>query len=247
MLVLHMAKAHYFYLLASLSEVERIVVAHQQDFDDLINDTLTETEMTPFERILDSIAAIYVQPISNEITFDDFHSGESQALRQRSFFDECKSSICLDHLPEFDSNPFQVTYLIELLRNFEEVLIDTGGVNELVFKKEYLEELKKNKNIFSLIPQTEVKPIVVRTNKPIDPIDFLIQDVYRELDRLIGLNKLDLVLELLETQPEKTKKTFIALKDEKLDASTLLRKSGLIAKDFDDNLERLKFFLRKIA
>jgi hypothetical protein len=41
--------------------------------------------------------------------------------------------------------------------------------------------------------------------------------------------------------------TFFAIKDEKLDASSLLRKSGLNAKDFDDNLERLKFFLKKIV
>lgn len=241
-----MSKAHYFYFLAPLPELERIVKAHQLDFDELVNDTFTEAELVTYEKMLDSISAIFVQPVISELAFDDFYPKESEALKQRSFFEECKSSICLENLPDFHSNPFQVTYLNELLRNFDEVLIDTGGVSELVFKKDYLENLKKFKNIFSLVPQTEVKPLEIKTTKPIDPIDFLILDVYKEMDRLQSLEKINFVMEQMEEQSEKLKKTFSAIKDEKLDASMLLRKSGLNAKDFDDNLERLKFFLKKI-
>jgi hypothetical protein len=64
---------------------------------------------------------------------------------------------------------------------------------------------------------------------------------------LIKIEKNDSVEDLLKEQSEKLKKTFFAIKDEKLDASSLLKKSGLNAKDFDDNLERLKFFLKKIV
>jgi hypothetical protein len=241
-----MSKAHYFYFLTPLSELERIVEAHQLDFEELVNDNFTEIELVQFEKMLDSISAIFVQPIISELTFEDFYSKESEAVKQKSFFDECKSSICLENLPDFQSNPFQITYLIELLRNFDEVLIDTGGVNELVFKKEYVDNLKKYKNIFSLIPQTETKPLEIKTTKPVDPIDFLILDVYKELDRLQNMDKTSILSVQMEGQSEKLKKTFTAMKDEKLDASMLLRKSGLNAKDFDDNLERLKFFLKKI-
>ena len=242
-----MSKAHYFYSLTPLAELERLVEAHQQDFEELLNDTFSEIELVTFEKLLDSISAIFVQPIINELTFDDFFPQENEAAKQKSYFDECKSSICIENISDFHNNPFQVTYLVELLRNFDDVLIDTGGVNELVFKKEYLEDLKKFKNIFSLVPKIEKKAIEVKTNKPIDPIDFLILDVYKELDRLIKIEKNDSVEELLKEQSEKLKKTFFAIKDEKLDASSLLRKSGLNAKDFDDNLERLKFFLKKIV
>lgn len=239
-----MSQAHYFYTRLPLKELEKIVETHQDDFDELIQDTFTEEELRGLELMIDAIAAIYAQPIINEITFDDFYPKEGEAEKQQRFFEQCKSSVLLENLPDLYSNPFQATYLQELLRNFDEVLIDTGGVNELMFKKDYLENLKKFKNIFSLLPDTPPKPVEVRTSRPVDPVDFLIQDVYHELDRLA--ERLHLIHELMDSQPEKTRKTFMALKDEKLDASALLRKSGLNAKDFDDNLERLKFILRKI-
>ena len=230
-----------------LPELQRIVEAHQLDFEELINDTFSESELVNFEKLLDSISAIFVQPIISELTFGDFFVKENEAIKQKSYFDECKSSVCIENISDFHNNPFQVTYLVELLRNFNDALIDTGGVNTLVFKKEYLEDLKRFKNIFSLIPKEQNQSIEVKKSKPVDPIDFLILDVYKELDRLIKIEKNDSVEELLKEQSEKLKKTFFALKDEKLDASSLFKKSGLNAKDFDDNLERLKFFLKKIV
>lgn len=239
-----MSHAHYFYLRLPLNELVKIVETHQDDFDELIQDTFSEHELQSLERMVDSIAAIYAQPIISEMTFDDFYAKESEADKQRLFFESCKSTIVVENLPDFHGNPFQVTYLIELLRNFDEALIDTGGVNDLMFKKDYVDMLKKYKNIFSLVLGEAPKPLEVKTTKPVDPIDFLILDVYAQLDRL--KDRMHLIHELMDSQPEKTKKTFMAMKDEKLDASTLLRKSGLIAKDFDDNLERLKFLLKKI-
>jgi len=241
-----MAKSHCFYMLFPLPELERVVKIFQLDFDELINDTFTDSELVNFEKMLDSISAIFVQPIMSELTFDDFYPKDSESIKQRAFFMECRSSIILENLPDFHDNPFQVTYLIELLRNLDEVLIDTGGINELVFKKDYLESLKRHKNIFSLLPPTILKPLEIITTKPVNPIDFLILDVYKEFDRLQKLERMDLVLEQMGTQSEKLQKTYVAMKDERLDASLLLRKSGLNPKDFDDNLERLKFFLKKI-
>lgn len=241
-----MANAHYFYLLTPLTEVEQIVEAHKLDFDELINDTFTESELVNYEQLLDTISAIFVQPIISELTFDDFYVNENQAILQKSFFEECKSSICFENIPDFHINPFQITYLNELLRNFDEVLIDTGGVNELTFKKGYLEQLKQYKNIFSLIPPSGHKILNIKTNKPVEPIDFLILDVYRELVRLSKDNKNNLINQHLEMQSEKLKKTFLVMKTDNLDASEILKKSGLNAKDFDDCLEKLKFLLKKI-
>jgi len=242
-----MSNAHYFYFLTPLAELERIVGEHQKDFEELISDTFSESEILPFEGKLDAISAVFVQPIISELTFEDFYAKESEAIKQRSFFEECRSSICLENLPDFHSNPFQITYLIELLRNFDEVLIDKGGVNELEFKKDYIDGLKRFKNIFSLVPQDGVKLLEVKTTRPVDPIDFLVLDVYKEFDRLQNLGRINVVMEQIEDHSEKMKKTFLVIKEEKLDASALLRKSGLNAKDFDDHLEKLKFFLRKIT
>jgi hypothetical protein len=67
----------------------------------------------------------------------------------------------------------------------------------------------------------------------------LIQDVYKEFDRLKNKN-----LDQNELS-EKVQKIFLIMRNEKLDSEELFRKTGLGAKDFDDGLERLKFWLRK--
>ena len=241
-----MFEAHYYYLLYPLNELERLVETHRLDFEELIKDTFSDIELENYESMLDSIAVVTPQPLISELTFEDFYVNEAQELKQRSFFEECRSSICIENLPDLHSNPFQVTYLIELLRNFEEVLIDKGGVHEIQLKKEYLVELKRHKNIFSLISEEIKKPTEVTTSAPVDPIDFLILDVYKEIDRLRDAQKLTEVTQGISLLSDKTQKTYMAMVDDKLDASLLLRKSGLNAKDFDDNLERLKFYLKKI-
>lgn len=241
-----MFEAHSYYLLFPLKELEKLIEAHRLDFEELINDTFMDSDLEKYEYLLDAIAVVTAQPLISELTFDDFYFSESEEIKQRSFFGECKSSICIENLPDLHNNPFQVTYLIELLRNFSEALIDRGGIHEVQFKKDYLEELKKYKNIFSLIPEEPKKSIEVKTLAPVDPIDFLILDVYKELDRLKNSDKLPDVAHGIEAQPEKTKITYKAMLGDRLDASLLLRKSGLNAKDFDDNLERLKFYLKKI-
>ena len=236
-----MSHAHYFYFKLSVQDLDKKVKALQLDFDHLVNDTFSEAELTAFEGQLDDIGAVFVQPIFSEMTFDDFYPKASEAQRQADFFKAARSSICLENIAAVETNAFQVTYLIELLRDFDEVLIDTGGVSELMFKKDYVDNLKKYKNIFSLIQDEPKKPLDVKTTRPVDPIDFLIQDVYKELIRL----KDSPVQEWVQQLPEKTQKVYQAMKDESLDASALLKKSHLNAKDFDDNLERLKFFLKK--
>lgn len=236
-----MTNAHYFYFRLSVQDLDKKVKAFQLDFDHLVNDTFSESELSSLENLLDAIGAVFVQPIFSEMTFDDFYPKLSEEQKQRDFFETARSSICLENIPAFESNPFQITYLIELLRDFDEVLIDTGSVNELMFKKDYVDNLKKYKNIFTLIADEPKKPLEVKTTRPVDPIDFLIQDVYKELKRLEPAEVAEWVKEL----PEKTQKVYQAMREEILDASTLLKKSALNAKDFDDNLERLKFFLKK--
>lgn len=236
-----MSNAHYFYFRLPVLDLDKKIKAFQLDFDHLLNDTFSEAELANLENLLDDIGAVFVQPIFTEMSFDDFYSKPSEEQKQRDFFEAARSSICLENIPAFESNPFQVTYLIELLRDFEEVLIDTGGVNELMFKKDYVDSLKKYKNIFSLLTTVEKKPLEIKTTKPVDPIDFLIQDVYKELLRLDPIQ----VSEWIKELPEKTQKVYQAMLQVGLDASELLKRSGLNAKDFDDNLERLKFFLKK--
>lgn len=234
-----MSRSHYFYLRLSVKELEKVIQGYQEEFDTLLEDTFSDDELLKYEKMIDSIAAIYVQPISNELSFDDFYAKPSEEDKQRLFFESAKSCICLDNLPYFESNPFQVTYILDLLWSFEEVLIDQGGVSELVFRKDYLEEIKKYKTMDSLISEPAPRVIENKTSIPVTPIDFLIVDIYKGLDRLVDKN-LD-----LESLSPKAQKIYEAMKGEKVDSETVFKKSGLIPKDFDDSLERLKFWLKK--
>ena len=239
-----MSRSHYFYFKLSVKDLESLVSAYQAEFDLLLEDCFTDDELTIYEKMIDAIAAVYVQPILSEMSFDDFYADEKREDMQRTFFEVAKSSICLENLPYFESNPFQVTYLKALLSRFAEVLIDRGGVNELVFKEDYLSELSKYKDIDSLIPEIEMPKPEIKTSRPVDPIDFFIFDVYKEIDRLKSTGKISDID--LEGQSEKFKKILSVMSAEKLDSSALLRKTGLNAKEFDDTLERLKFWLKKI-
>jgi hypothetical protein len=237
------ARTHYYYLRLPVKDLQRLVEAHIEEFETVVGDSFTEEELKLHEKLLDDLASVVVQPILSELSFDDFYPNPKEEEKQRQFFESCQSSICLDNLPYFESNPFQITYLIDLLWSLDEVLIDRGGVSELVFKREYIDELKKFKTMEVLLPVEKEKPIVVTTKRPVNPIDFTIQDVYKELAAVLAMG-----IEIpIAEQSEKLQKIYAAVISEKdLDADALLKRSTLIPKDFGDNLERLKFFLKKV-
>ena len=236
-----MPASQYFYLKTSVSDLEKIIESFQEEFDTMLKDAFSDDELSQLERSIDSIAAVFVQPIMSELTFDDFYVWEEFEKEQRLFFENCKSSICLENMPYLQSNSFQVTYLIELLKKFDEVLVDRGGVNELMFKGEYLKTLERFKTIDSLLGVKEERPISHKQFIPVHQIDFFVVDVYKEIDRLKKEGKLDVI----SFSSEKRMKILTMMKAEKLHPEELLRKSGLNAKDFDDHMEALKFALKK--
>ncbi len=237
-----MSQSIYLYTSVSLRTLEEVIEAFKEEFDHLLKDSFSEHELEVFEKQIDGIAAIYTQPILAELSFDDFYADPVFENDQRMFFERCKSTVVLDNLPYLESNSFQVSYLKLLLSKFDDVLIDRGGVSELCFKAQFEKDLQRYKTIDNLLHTVE-KPVETRAtpSKPVDPIDFLILDVYRELTRLKGVPVNP------EGLPPKIIKIFAVMDAEpKLGADSLLRKTSLNAKDLDDGLERLKFWLRKL-
>lgn len=230
------------FLQSELKTTEAVVSSFQEEFEASLKDTFSDEELEMFESKLDALSAVFVQPIFSELSFDDFYASPESEARQRDFFDTCRSSLSLENLPFLETNPFQVSYLKELFQRFDQCLVDRGGVEELQFKDDFLKGLGGYKDISSLIGKVEKpQPRIQKTFIPVDPIDFLMVDVYKELERLKDQS---VSLELI---PEKLRKLFYIMKEEKLmDQSLLFQRAGLNAKDFDDGLERLKFLLRKI-
>lgn len=234
-----MARSLNLYLRLPFRDLEKVVADYQQDFDQLLEDTFTDDELQFYEKKIEAIAALYVQTISPELSFDDFYPNPLQEKQQRDFFNEARSSICLENVPFLEDNPFQVSYLTDLIWSFDEVLIDRGGTFELMFRKDFLKELNGLRNLDSLIKDSPKKQAVTQSNLPVTAIDFLVQDIYQELNRLEG-NKLD-----VDELPEKAQRIFNVMRVHKSNSSELFSLVGLNPKDFDDYLEKLKFWLRK--
>jgi hypothetical protein len=236
-----MSKTFYFYLPLPLKTLDELVEGHKSDFESLLEESFSEAELVAHEKLIDSLCSIEVQPILSELTFEDFYPDENFEQKQRAFFDSCRSAICLDHLPFLETNPFQVTYLIDLLWTFEEVLIDQGGVSPLVFKKQFLEQLKKYKSLEALKGTLVPKGPAPKKADINNPIDQLLQEVSVELER-VGTK----AQTLLDNIPEKSGRILTFLLEDRFDSETLLAKTKLIPKDFGDALERLKFLLKKL-
>lgn len=229
-----MAQALYFYTRLPVRELEAIVEAHQEDFDHFLEETFSEDELQQFERKLDVMGAVWAQPILSELTFDDLDADPAREAEQRFFFEECQSSVLIENLPDLETNPFQVSWLIQLASKFDEVLVDQG---ELKFKEDFLKELRTYKSVDSFISSTMEKVVGPELGRPVTPIDFLLHDIYKELDRL---GETEVLVSI-----DKTRVLYQLMRKDKLDAHTLLRKSGLNPKDFGDHLEKLKFILKK--
>ena len=242
-----MSRDHYFYTRLKVKDLELIIKDFQEKFDEDLQNTFSDDELRTFEQKIDEMAAIFVQPVIEDLSFDDFYTNPITEQEQRKFFDECRSSISVENLPYMESNPFQISYLKDLLTKFDQVLIDSGSINPLQFKDEYLLNLRRYKDMNSIVP--EIVPRIIKTTKssmPVHPIDFLVRDVYAEMVSSKSTDRMKNVVEELRSMPQAINIIFDVMNEEGLDAEVLMLKSKLNAKDFGDQLERLKFFLRRI-
>lgn len=243
-----MSKTHYLYLSHISQEVQAIVESHQERFSNYLDGSFSDDELHYYDNMLDALAAVDVGPILSELSFDDFYPNPVKEMAQQQFFNSCRSVITLDNLPFLESNPFQVTYLIELLKNFNEALIDRGGIWELQFKVDYLDFLSQFKSLDDLL-SLESKPQLAEQpwkGIPIEPIDFLVLDVYKEVDRLNhSMEKKELLGKFLG-HPLKLQQLLKKTQDGRVSPNELFRKSGLQPKEFDDLLERLKILLKRL-
>lgn len=236
-----MSQSIYIYLRSPIQKTEKLLQGHIEEFETLLGDSFTDEEMCSYQEMIEQLASVESQEMLQDLVFDDFVSDPSQEEHQRAFFEKCKSSICLENVPYIENNPFQATYLIDLLWTFDEALIDLGGMSELLFKKDWLKDLKKLRSLDSLIKGPTTK-LVVDTSSLENPLDALVSDIYIELNR-INREKLLFTDEVL---PEKRQVLLAVMQKEISSTAQLQNKSNLGLKDFGDALEGLKFYLKKI-
>lgn len=222
-------------------------MAHQKSFDEELSDLFTDEELGHFERSLEEMASLVPQEIFPELSYDDFEEAPSGNEERRDFFERCQSCLCLENMPFLETNRFQVSYLKELIKRLGPALVDQEQFGTLLWREEFEEELHRHRSIDDLVPPVTEVYRPKESSAPVDPIDFLIRDVYREFERLHSQGKLVQALTGLQEESEKLKKLFFLLREEKLEGSLLYQRSGLNPKDFDDTLEKLKFYLRRFS
>ena len=227
----------YFYFPQKVKDLELIVEAYQKEFDQKLEDAFSDDELLLLEKYIDYLGAVFVQPIISELTFDDFIHDESNRDIHHGLFSRCQSSICIENLPFFENNPFQVSYLLNLMDKFSEILIDPGENRALMLKGDYQVFLSRYKNADSYFAIPQVKEVKKDSLHAITPVDFLVRDIYMELDK-------DKEASTLSLSP-KCQTLLSIMINERLHASEIFQKAKLSPKDFEDHLERLKFTLRK--
>ena len=229
--------SRHLVIYTTLSELDLALKleAHQEEFEVLLGDTFSEQELEAMERQLETLASIEAQPLLAAVSFDDLAPKSGEEARQESFFSRCKSCLCLENLPYLETHPLQVTYLIDLLWMFDEALVEYPGGESVLFKQDFLQELKPLANVESLLRKT---PGPSRLAAPAEgTVDFVLRDIHREVVRLA-----DSIVEV----PDRFAMLWPQVKDTSLDSHALLQRSGLPPKDFGDRLESLKFFLKKL-
>lgn len=241
-----MSRALYLYSHLSLTAVEKIISEHQEDFDEVLEEEFSSEEQENFADMIDAIGAISAQPLISELSFDDFEADPEEEAKQRFFFEHTKSTVILENLPELGENPFQVTYLLMLIERFPELLIDWGFTSELQFKDRFLQELRSYRQLGALAKRTQ-EYVARPTPKQRSAIDFIVDDVYRELNRINSQAKNELIDLERSSLPEKMQRVLSAFESGVWTAEVLLAKSQQNPKDFGDNLERVKFFLKRLV
>lgn len=234
-----MSHSIYIYLANTLQEAELLLQGHVEEFEALLGDSFSDEELNSHAELIEQLASVECQPMLADLSFDDFSFDPKNEAAQRAFFQRCKSSICLENVPYIENNPFQVTYLIDLLWMFDDALIDLGGMSELLSKQDWLHELKKLRSMESLITQSEPKKSELSFTQS-DPLDILVGEVYGEIHRL---KEKEFSMEDMALRRQGLLKL---MQSEIYSSQVLQKKSGLGLKDFGDTLEGLKFYLKKI-
>lgn len=231
-----MGREIYLYSAHPPLELEVLVDEHKKAFETELGDLFSDEDLVRFERHLDELATLDVQPRLEALSLDDFAIDEAARASLAQFFEECRSVVCLENVPFLENNPFQVSYLRGLFRRVGPLLVDLGGLVELMTSEEFLASIARLRSVDDLVPAIEV---VAKPRAPEPTLaDLLLVDVYRELDRLEGQVP-------LAAMSERQQKIFAHLRAGRPSAVELLKLSGLNPKDFGDGLESLKFFLKR--
>jgi hypothetical protein len=225
--------------------LKELVEAQEKLFEEWLLDNFTDDEIDFYQDMIDSISSVLIDSKIDELKFEDYEAIRGDISFKKILFHKSITTISFSDLPYLENNPFQVSYLTMLLNQLNIVLIDPGGLEDLLLKEEYLVKLGEFKKADDLLFRPSYQQSIVQntSQKVYDPIDKLVTEIYNELKRLEVAGILPMSGDDL---PEKTRKILISIQQDYYDSNQLLALTALHPKDFDDHLEKLKFYLKKV-
>lgn len=226
-----MSKSLHIFLPYTQKELLKIIEDYQSDFDEILKEEFSEDELESLADSLDTLASVDVTSRTQDVTIDDFEIENKDLPLMSDAFGKTKSVLVFDELPFLDTHPLQVTYLKNLLWSFREGIVDRGGVNKLIFLKDYLLILKKYKGMDALnLSVPEVQKVVIPG--PTDPLSVIYELV------------LNSKISEINHHSEKMKMIFHLIRNQKISKENLFKESRLSLKDFGDEIERLRIYLK---
>jgi hypothetical protein len=246
-----MAFTYYFYSSHSVDGLKVILDKTELAFDELLQSYEEQSYIKENEKLISLLANVIPGPILAELSFDDFSVEEGRLKEMEAYFQNAKSCLVLENVPYLQTNPFQVSWILFLLNFLGPCMIDTGSITPLKNNLDLMAILKKSKSleqVLNLSPLVPVSKSPAGNFIPVEPLDFIVRDVFKEFERLQNENQLGVIERSIESN-EKMKKLFLVIKNNfshgPLPAINLCQKSNLNPKDFGDFLERLKFLMKR--
>jgi hypothetical protein len=246
-----MAFTYYFYSNHSVDGLKTVLEKTESAFEELLISFEDQPYVKENEKLISLLANVIPGPILADLTFEDFAVEEGRIKEMQNIFSNSKSCLVLENVPYLQTNPFQVSWLNILLDHIGSCMIDTGSITPVKNKEDFVEFLKKSRSLDQVL-NIIYQPQIIKSTKsnfiPVEPLDFIVRDVFKEFERLQNEKLLDKIEKSIESN-EKMKKLFLVIKnnfsDGPVSAQLLCHKSHLNPKDFGDFLESLKFLMKR--
>jgi hypothetical protein len=215
-----------------------------EHLDDIEQRLKGDERLGQLDRLCDELCAVELHSVIEGLSLEDFEYDHELQDEYAQFFKEVQGCVSFVGLTDPSLNPLLTSYMEHWLMSVKDGLIDLGGLNEVIRKSIYLEQLKSlpstNKWLEALPkPKEKNRPLKVHDN----PIQFLIDDIVRLMDQ--SSEQALLTFEDDINQQAKLLTLWGPLKNKVFDARDLLSASGLHPKDFGDSLERLRLLMRR--
>lgn len=203
-----------------------------------------DQRLTQLDRFCDELCAVELHSVIEGLSLEDFEYAPEFQLEFSEFFKEVQGCVSFIGLTDPSLNPLLASFMEHWLSGVKDGLIDLGGLNEVMKKSIYLEQLKSlpsTRKWLESLPKTKEKLRSIKIHD--NPIQQIIDDIILLLQQSKEPALLSFEADI--NQQAKLLALWGPIKNKVYDARDLLSASGMQPKDFGDSLERLRLLMKR--